>query len=225
MIKTMKKILSCMVLPHSCVMLKKDVAQARKDVLPLLEQNIPVLDIGCGQRPIVKGAIKLEFEACCGIDVSADAHCLPFLDNSIGFVWLGGVVEHLKNPRLCSKEIYRVLKDKGYVFVETPFFQIVHGAPYDFQRFTQLGLEEIFKEAGFNKIKSGIISGPSAAFAHVLRTYLAIFFSFNNDVLFHVCYYYIFGWFVLPVKLFDVFFTKYKQAQLMPFGIFYLGRK
>ncbi|MBI4707545.1 MAG: class I SAM-dependent methyltransferase [Candidatus Omnitrophica bacterium] len=225
MLKMIKKCLNRGALAHSCVMLNKDVKEARKDVLPLFENNSPVLDIGCGERPITKNAIKLDFGPAPGIDVAADAHYLPFLDKSIGFVWLGGVVEHLNNPRVCAREIYRILKDKGYVFVETPFFQIVHAAPYDFQRFTQLGLEKSFGDAGFRKIKSGIISGPSAAFAHILRAYLALLFSFNSDKLFHILYYYVFGWFVLPIKLLDYFLTKYKQAELMPFGIFYLGRK
>ena len=52
------------------------------------------------------------------------------------------------------KEIYRVLKSDGIVYIETPFMQQVHGGKYDFTRFTYLGHRRLF--ARFQEIESGI---------------------------------------------------------------------
>ena len=45
---------------------------------------------------------------------------LPFKDNSIDTIILGGVIEHLENPLSALREINRVLKVNGVLLMETP---------------------------------------------------------------------------------------------------------
>ena len=75
-----------------------------------------------------------------------DAHDLPFEDNSFDGVIVQAVLEHVVDPNRCVSEIYRVLKDNGLVYAETPFMQQVHMGRYDFTRFTHLGHRRLFRK-------------------------------------------------------------------------------
>ncbi|MFA6447466.1 MAG: class I SAM-dependent methyltransferase [Patescibacteria group bacterium] len=220
-----KRSLSWLCLPHSSTMLCSNIHAARSDILPYLNRRKPILEIGSGDEAISEAAIKLDLEPYFGVNLVGDAHALPLRNDCIGFVWLGGVLEHIAAPTRAIKEIYRVLRTDGYVYIETPFLQTVHAEPFDYQRFTLIGLEELLKSHGFSKVKSGLFSGPSAAFAHIARTYLALLFSFNHQGFFHFLYHYILGWVVFPLKYLDTFLTRYDQANIMPFAIYYLGKK
>ncbi len=50
-------------------------------------------------------------------------------DNSVDFITLNAVIEHIKNPDHMFKEVRRVLKDNGLVFIRTPNWQM------DYQNF------------------------------------------------------------------------------------------
>lgn len=74
----------------------------------------------------------------------ADAHSLPFEDNTFGYVYSLAVFEHLHSPWVAAEEIYRVLKPGGKVFTLTAFMQHLHGYPNHFFNMTTSGLERIF---------------------------------------------------------------------------------
>ncbi|MDM9385237.1 methyltransferase domain-containing protein [Chlorogloeopsis sp. ULAP01] len=92
-----------------------------------------------------------------------DAHNIPFADRSFDGVIIQAVLEHVVDPWCCVEEIYRVLKDDGLVYAETPFMQQVHGGCYDFTRFTFLGHRRLFRK--FEEIESGAVAGPGMALA------------------------------------------------------------
>ncbi len=224
-LRKLKKLFNFLILPDSSAILGQNARAAVNKVLPLFEHSKPVLDIGSASRGISPQAIKMDLAYAEGVNVLGDAHRLPFKEESVGFVWLGGVLEHIEKPFEAVPEIYRVLKKNGYVYVEVPFFQTVHAAPHDFQRFTAEGIRGLFQRGGFRTVDLGLAAGPSAACSHILRTYMALLLSFNSEILFRILYYYFFGWIFLPLKLLDHFLIRYRQAYLMPFGIYYLGQK
>jgi len=213
------------VLPDSATILKNQAWRIRRQNIHLLDEVELVLDVGSGNRPIsrFKKLIRMDFDPAYTVDVCADAHYMPFASNKFDLVWMGGVLEHIRDPKTVIKNIYRILKDEKYIYIEIPFFQRMHGAPNDFQRFTIAGLEELCSQ--FTRIKSGIICGPSSAFSHILRTYLALCLSFNNKNLYHFFYYYILGWFTFPIKYLDIILSKYKNADIISFAFYYLGKK
>lgn len=56
--------------------------------------------------------------------ICADAYNLPFQDNSFNFVFCYQSLHHFPNPKPIIQEIHRVLKPKGYLFVnEEPISQ------------------------------------------------------------------------------------------------------
>lgn len=224
-LRNTKKCLDWFILPDSAAILQSSFKKARDDIYSFVKDAQLVLDVGSGNRPVsrFKKVITMDFDPLCKVDVLADAHYMPFGKDVFGFVWIGGVLEHIRNPRVVIEETHRIINKGGYIYIEIPFFQRVHDAPCDFQRFTISGLEMLCNQ--FVKIKSGILSGPSSAFAHILRTYLALCLSFNNKNLYHFFYYYILGWVTLPIKFFDIIFSKYKNADTISFAFYYLGKK
>ncbi|MBZ5511355.1 MAG: class I SAM-dependent methyltransferase [Acidobacteriia bacterium] len=97
------------------------------------------------------------------VDIILDAHDIPFPSESFDCVVAQAVLEHVADPFRCVAEIHRVLKPDGIVYAETPFMQQVHGAEYDFCRFTHLGHRRLFR--WFSVIDSGIVAGPGMSLA------------------------------------------------------------
>jgi ubiquinone/menaquinone biosynthesis C-methylase UbiE len=60
----------------------------------------------------------------------ADIERLPFSDDSFDLVWNSSTFEHLPHPEETLREMIRVTRRSGYVFIGVPF---VHG-PLRFQR-------------------------------------------------------------------------------------------
>ena len=64
------------------------------------------------------------------------------------------VLEHTLNPFKAVAEIHRILKVGGHCFVTTPFDFRIHGPLPDCWRFTEHGLNELFKNFVEINIKS-----------------------------------------------------------------------
>jgi ubiquinone/menaquinone biosynthesis C-methylase UbiE len=52
--------------------------------------------------------------------VPADAHKLPFMDEQFENINFLEIIEHVENPAMCLREIWRVLKPDGTVTISTP---------------------------------------------------------------------------------------------------------
>jgi SAM-dependent methyltransferase/uncharacterized protein YbaR (Trm112 family) len=99
--------------------------------------------------------------------VVADAHSLPFVDESFDGVWIQAVLEHVLEPWVVTSEIHRVLKLGGVVYADTPFMQQVHEGPYDFTRFTLSGHRWLFRK--FHHEASGSVAGAGTALIWSIR--------------------------------------------------------
>ena len=77
--------------------------------------------------------------------MQADAHNLPFPDNSFDSIVCVEVFEHLHSPPIAANEIYRVLRRSGSAIISIPFLFRIHGDPHDYQRFTYFGLKKLFQ--------------------------------------------------------------------------------
>ncbi|MDY6921292.1 MAG: class I SAM-dependent methyltransferase [Pseudomonadota bacterium] len=87
----------------------------------------------------------------------ADAHQIPLPSGYFDAVVIQAVLEHVLQPQQVVAEIYRVLKNNGVVYAETPFLQHVHEGAYDFTRFTESGHRFLFRH--FDRIDSGFSAG------------------------------------------------------------------
>jgi len=110
------------------------------------------------------------------VDIVADAHYLPYAGNCVEAIHCEAVLEHLYNPCLAVKEMYRVLKKDGLIYSCAPFLQLYHGYPHHYQNFTLTGHINLFKSNGFNIKESGVCVGPSFALSMLIRKYIELYF-------------------------------------------------
>lgn len=104
------------------------------------------------------------------VDVVSDLHDLvEFESDSFDAFYGASVFEHVEFPWVAAQSILRVLRPGGWCYVATHHTFPVHGYPYDYTRWTDMGLSSLFKWAGFDVISSGmslpcyIIPPPSVA--------------------------------------------------------------
>lgn len=79
-------------------------------------------------------------------DIIGDIHALPLADGSVDAIICIAVLEHVEDPQLAIKEIYRVLKPGGFCFLFAPFLYYYHpekGYYGDFFRFTEDGIRHL----------------------------------------------------------------------------------
>ena len=137
----------------------------------------PVLVIGAGDKaeryrqcfpnsPVVITDVHTQF----GVDLVLDAHGIPFDDETFSLVLAPQVLEHVSRPWIVASEIQRVTRRQGYIQIEVPFAFPVHGAPYDFYRFTPSALRFLFAKCELAKlhVPEGNWSGAAVAGSHAL---------------------------------------------------------
>jgi SAM-dependent methyltransferase len=89
----------------------------------------------------------------CDGTILPNSYTLPFLDDSFDAVITTKVLlEHISEPAETIRELARVLKPRGEAFVIAPFAMVIHQEPYDFFRYTEYGLQHLFKKAGLEVI-------------------------------------------------------------------------
>ncbi|WP_170950234.1 class I SAM-dependent methyltransferase [Mesorhizobium sp. WSM3864] len=105
------------------------------------------LDAGAGFRPVYyDNVVNLEIVPYATTDVLAILEKMPFKDNSFDFVISNAVLEHVRDPFSAAREMTRVLKPGGEMFVHVPFLQPYHGYPHHYYNMTKDGVRNLFKE-------------------------------------------------------------------------------
>lgn len=56
----------------------------------------------------------------------SDAHRLPFKDESIEFLIASEIIEHLNDPEIAAREMWRVMKPGGRIVLSTPYKERIH---------------------------------------------------------------------------------------------------
>ncbi len=84
------------------------------------------IDLGSGDKGFSKylTSVNITSFAYDYPDFDIEKDKLPHTENSIDFITLNAVIEHINNPNSILKEINRVLKINGLVFIRTPNWQM-----------------------------------------------------------------------------------------------------
>lgn len=132
-----------------------------REILPQMKGR--VLDLGCGGQPY-REWFGSETEYV-GADISLGSGAevllvpgqpLPFPDDSFDVVLCTQVLEHVEDAGGLIVEVQRILKPGGCVVATVPFMFNEHGAPHDYRRLSQFGLQELFKG---NEVESVRLQG------------------------------------------------------------------
>ena len=131
-----------------------------------------VLDFGCGSKPY-KALVNVE--EYIGIDTESSGHPwddestekpdmfydgmkLPFEDAYFDCVFSSQVFEHIEDIDSSIIEIKRVMREGGVLIVTMPMAEEEHELPYDFRRYTEIGLRNYLERNGFYIIESGKVN-------------------------------------------------------------------
>jgi SAM-dependent methyltransferase len=197
-----------------------------------LPSNPVIYDIGSkearaastfGKPPKDARIVCVDIEDGPGVDLVADAHDLYMVENnSVDYVISANVLEHVKYPQKVVKEVHRILKPGGIIYINVPFIFPFHADPSDFYRFTYKGIDILCED--FEKLDSGFERGPASTMHHLLVHFFAMLFSFNKKAIYGINVD-IFKWLLFWVKYLDKFLAKYSMAYVIHSGTYFLGRK
>jgi SAM-dependent methyltransferase len=63
------------------------------------------------------------------------------------------VLEHVPNPLLAVREVFRVLRESGLFIVSVPHLSRLHMEPQDYYRFTRYGIKYMLEAVGFQVVR------------------------------------------------------------------------
>jgi SAM-dependent methyltransferase len=124
-----------------------------------LSHDALVLDAGAGDAPYRHLFAEYQYQSTDFLrvnkqysDVSyvCDLQNIPVQADRYDLVVLTQVLEHLPEPKLVLKDIYRILKPGGKLWLSAPLYFPEHEVPFDFYRYTQFGFRYLLTEAGFD---------------------------------------------------------------------------
>ncbi len=100
------------------------------------------VDFGCGEN-------KWDYS---GLDVLGRLENLPFQDAVFDAVLCTQVLEHVPEPEKILRELHRVTRSGGRLYLTAPQGFGEHQAPHDYFRFTRYGLRHILEKAGWSVV-------------------------------------------------------------------------
>lgn len=122
-----------------------------------------VIDLGSGRRPSYVPLFRRQPQlylradgyAQLDPDLLVDLECpMPLRDEVADGVILFNVLEHVYHDTALIREIHRLLKPGGKLYLYVPYLIRVHGSPCDFRRYTSFALHRLLTDAGFAQVQA-----------------------------------------------------------------------
>ena len=203
-----------------------------QEMLVGLETGAQVLNLGSGRQSLGAGVVNLDLIVYPEVNIQADAHRLPFPDEAFNAVIALALLEHVDKPWEVVREMERVLKPGGVVYIEAPFLQPYHADPGDYFRYTVAGLREIF--SAFKEHRCGVLAGPASAVNWLVVEMLGILLDRRgtfDDLGTHFATRG-FLWakraaqiLLWPLKYLDHWLVQREHAYVLASGVYYWGHK
>ena len=171
----------------------QDIYLARTGIEQALRKAMPefhgvFLDVGCGMQPyreLITGQPKvdryigLDLEKAVdpaysriAPDITWNGTKIPLETASIDSAMATEVLEHCPDPTEVLREIWRVLRPGGVLFLTVPFLWPLHDVPYDEYRYTPFAMDRMLKDAGFTQVRSEPMGGWDASLAQMIGLYV-----------------------------------------------------
>ena len=143
------------------------------------------LDCGSGRRPTYySNIVNFDPVAYDSTDVVGVGENLPFEDGVFDAVFSLNVLEHVRDPFCCAREIARVLKPNGKLYCVVPFMSPYHGYPDHYYNMTKSGLHNLFKNHFHVQRQDVLDSGhPIHSITWILRNWSKVPDSIKDQFL------------------------------------------
>jgi len=181
-----------------------------------------ILNIGSGPRIINSDIINVDIYKYVGVKIIIDGETVPLESGTVSRIISETVLEHVSNPHGAVKEMHRLLSPGGYTYVTTPFLYPFHSSPSDYQRWTKEGLIQLFHE--FEVIEIGVRAGPFSSLTVFINHLFAVIFSFGSVRAYDLILNFVM-FLTFPVKLLDLIFNHWPQADTMAAVLYCVVRK
>jgi SAM-dependent methyltransferase len=150
-----------------------------REIAPELSGTL--LDVGCGRmpyKPLIMSSPN-RITKYIGMDLPGDSkrvppdlawdgRTIPLDDGIVDCALATEFFEHIHEPEGVMREIYRVLKPGGFLFLTVPFLWPLHEVPWDEYRYTPFSLEKHLVSAGFAGVSLKPLGGWDASLAQML---------------------------------------------------------
>lgn len=191
-------------------------------VLKKITAGSIAIDVGSGPERFGKEFINIDIFPFPEVDIVSDAIQLPFKDNTIDAAVSESLFEHVPDAHLVAREMVRVVKPGGYIYVSAPFMHPYHASPDDFNRWTISGLKYMFNDLEI--VEAGVRSGPWSTILMFMAYWFGVIFAIGSrrtaPFLAHV-----FMLILGPFKYLDYFFMKIPGSEAVATHLYIVGRK
>lgn len=158
-----------------------------------------LVDIGCGTKPYkalfvpfvdsyfgvdVEGVRDVHYGSATNADLYADCTDTKLDAESFDTLLSTQVMEHVLDTNAYLNECARLLKRGGVGIFTIPFVWQTHADPYDFYRFTQYSIAQLFEKHGFEIVQLNPLGG---AYATLIQTkIISIYCRPSTNIVFRI---------------------------------------
>lgn len=167
---------------------------ALQDALRAAPATGALIDVGCGQKPhrdLFPQIRRYDGIDFAGFSVNKDFSTgrpdftfpadypthwrLPFADESYDHAAAFEVLEHHPEPAVALRELQRVIRPGGHVYLSWPFSFPLHEEPHDYFRYTHHAMERLGRSAGLEPVGFWRTGGVVPTVVTLLTGNLAMF--------------------------------------------------
>ena len=131
------------------------------------------VNVGGGPRRLDDRLVHVDLVRHPSCDCAADTRRLPFATGVFDLAVSQETVEHVDDPFLAVREIVRVVRPGGKIYLQVPFVIGYHPGPQDYWRFTRQGVAVLLRQAGIPAAQIAIAVGPGSGFYRIGVEFLA----------------------------------------------------
>ena len=171
--------------PNERLFLKQHLSRFARE-----SNNKLILDVGAGEcQYAYLFKQRNSYETCDmpdgfypGIehDIVSSIYEIPGNDSHYDVVLMLQVLEHLEYPVKALKEINRILKEGGVLFLSVPQGAGDHCEPHHYFNYTQYGLRSVLEQAGFEVLSMERLEGMFVYVGNRIQKLGAIIYSQNS---------------------------------------------
>lgn len=182
------------------------------------------VNVGGGPRRLDDRLIHVDVVRHPACDCAADAARLPFAADTFDLVISQETVEHVPDPFGAVREMARVLRRGGRLYLQVPFVLGYHPGPEDYWRFTRAGIRILLEQAGIEPTAVEISVGAGSGLYRISVEFVATVAGRMAAGLYHpakavaalVCY---------PLKWFDGWLAGGAERDRIAGGFLAIGVK